>query len=257
MDLGLRGKKALVTGGSRGIGKEVALILAAEGADLALCARNEGPLKAFADELVAEHGVNVFPRALDVADGDALKTWIEDVGRELGGLDIYINNASASVPQLPPEDAWKASFDADIMAFVRGLAASTQLLAESDAASVVSIGTTASLEAFAAGPNSFVAAKAAVIQHTLNQAAALAPQGIRLNVVSPGPVWVEEGVWNTIKDHMTAFYESTVAQVPLGSRLTNADEVARAVVFLASPAASHITGTNLVVDGGFTKRFAW
>jgi NAD(P)-dependent dehydrogenase (short-subunit alcohol dehydrogenase family) len=160
MDLGLRGRKALVTGASRGIGKEIATILAQEGADLAICARNEGPLKALADELAGAHGVNVFPRALDVADGDALRGWIADAGRELGGLDIYVNNASASVPQLPPEEAWKASFDADIMAFVRGLEATTPLLAESDAASVVTIGTTAAIEAFQAGPNSFVAAKA-------------------------------------------------------------------------------------------------
>jgi NAD(P)-dependent dehydrogenase (short-subunit alcohol dehydrogenase family) len=120
----------------------------------------------------------------------------------------------------------------------------------------VTIGTTASVEAFAAGPNSFVAAKAAVIQHTLNQAAALAPQGVRLNVVSPGPVYIEGGVWNMIKDNMTPFYDATIAASPMG-RLATPEEVASAVVYLASPAASFITGTHIVVDGGFTKRFAW
>ena len=256
MDLGLRGRKALVTGASRGIGKEIARVLAEEGADLAICARNEGPLKALAGELANAHGVNVYPRAVDVADGDALKTWIADAGRELGGLDIYVNNASASVPQMAPEDAWKASFEADIMAFVRGLEATLPLLTDSDAASVVTIGTTAAIESFAAGPNSFVAAKAAVIQHTLNQSKALASQGVRLNVVSPGPVFIEGGVWNMIKDHMTPFYDATIEASPMG-RLAAPDEVARAVVFLASPAASYITGTHIVVDGGFTKRFAW
>ena len=256
MDLGLRGRKALITGASRGIGKEIARVLAEEGADLAICARSEGPLKALADELASAHGVNVFPRALDVADGDALKSWIADAGRELGGLDIYVNNASASVPQLAPEEAWKLNFEADIMAFVRGLEASLPLLGASDAASIISIGTTASIETFAAGPNSFAASKAAVIQHTLNQAKALASQGIRANVVSPGPVFIEGGVWDTIKTHMTAFYDATVEASPMG-RLAGPDEVARVVAFLASPAASYITGNHVVVDGAFTKRFAW
>jgi 3-oxoacyl-[acyl-carrier protein] reductase len=249
MDLGLKGKKAIITGGSHGIGRRIANVLADEGADLAICGRNAESLEEARKDLEGR-GVRVLAQSVDVASGDALKEWIGAAATELGGLDILVSNPSGG--NGVDEKSWRANFEVDLMGAVRSVDAALPHLAKSDSGSVIFIGTTAAVETFM-GPTSYNAIKAALITHSNGLSQALGPQGIRVNTVSPGPIFIEGGAWDTIKQHMKPMYESTLAACPNG-RLGTGEEVANAVVFLASPAASLISGVNLIADGGFTKR---
>ncbi len=252
MDLGLNGRKALVTAASRGIGLAIAQSLADQGCDVAICARGEGGLESARKDLEAR-GVVVFTKAVNVADADAFKQFIGEAGEALAGLDIFISNASGGAG--PGEKAWQAGFDVDVMGAVRGVEASMPFLSQSDAASVIFISSTAALE-YLGIPQAYNAMKAALIAHASDLSQALAPKGVRVNVVSPGPIYFEGGNWEMIKQAMPAIYEAALGQCAIG-RMGTPEEVARAVVFLASPAASLITGANLVTDGGFTKRVAY
>jgi NAD(P)-dependent dehydrogenase (short-subunit alcohol dehydrogenase family) len=249
MDLGLDGKKVLVTASTRGIGLSIAQTYADEGCDVAICARGEGGIETATKDLEAR-GAKVFARAVDVADGEAFKQFVTDAAADLGGLDIYVSNASGGSG--PGEKAWQASFDVDVMGAVRGVDAALPSLSESDAGSVIFISSTAALE-YLGVPQAYNAMKAALIAHAGDLSQALAPQGVRVNVISPGPIFFEGGNWEMIKQAMPQIYEGALAQCAIG-RMGTPEEVARATVFLSSPAASLITGTNLVCDGGFTKR---
>ena len=252
MDLGLQGRKAVVTAGSRGIGLSIAQHLADEGVDVAICARSEGGLESARKDLEAR-GVTVFTKAADVGDGDAIRGFVAEAGEALGGLDIVVCNASGGAGM--GDAAWQASVDVDLLGSARTTEAAVPLLAQSDAAAVVFISSTAALE-YLGVPQPYNALKAAMIAHASDLSQALAPQGIRVNVVSPGPIFFEGGNWEMIKNAMPKMYERALAQCAIG-RMGTPEEVARAVVFLASPAASLITGANLVTDGGFTKRVAY
>lgn len=252
MDLGLDGRKAIVTAATRGIGLAIAQLLADEGADVALCARNEDGLAAAKADL-EERGATVFTRALDVGDGTALRAFVADAGEALGGLDILVCNASGG-PGMG-EAAWQANFEVDLLGAVRCVEAALPLLSQSDGGSVVFISSTAALE-YIGIPQPYNAMKAALIAHAGDLSQALAPQGIRVNVVSPGPIYFEGGNWQMIERAMPQIYERALAQSAIG-RMGTPEEVARTVVFLASPAASLVTGANLVCDGGFTKRISY
>ncbi len=249
MDLGLKGRKAIVTGGSRGIGRAIADTLAAEGCDLAICSRGAEGVEQARKALEAK-GVRVFARAVDVGDKQALESFVADAIEELGGLDILVSNPSGG--NGTDEEAWKANFEVDLMGAVRSVGAAVPALAKSDAASITFISSTAAVETFI-GPTSYNAIKAALITHSNGLSQALAPQGIRVNTVSPGPILFEGGAWDMIKQHNSAMYEGTLKQIPAG-RMGTAEEVASAVAFLASPHSAFTTGVNLVIDGGFTKR---
>lgn len=252
MDLGLNGRKAVVTAATRGIGLAIAQTLADEGADVAICARSEGGLETARKDLEAR-GAKVFTRSVDVSDGEALKSFVADAAGDLGGLDIFVSNASGGSGM--GDDAWQANFDVDVMSAARGVEAALPHMADSDAASVVFIGSTAALE-YLGVPQPYNAMKAALIAHGSDLAQALAKRGVRVNTVSPGPIYFEGGNWQMIEQAMPKMYEGALAQCAIG-RMGTPEEVGRAVAFLASPAASLITGANLVVDGGFTKRVAY
>jgi len=248
MDLQLTGRKALITGASRGIGRAIAIELAREGCDLALCARGAEPLEALAKEL----GGTVYTQAVDVSDEQAVAGFVDAAAEQLSGLDIVVSNVSAGGLKGP--DQWRLSFEADLMAFVRMVEAAVPHLERSDAAAIVAIGTTSAFDTLPpTSANSYAALKAAVLEHASGLGHALARKGIRVNTVSPGPVDFPGGAWDKLREGRPEFYEGIRARIPLG-RLGRAEEIARAVTFLASPAASFCTAVNLVVDGGFVSR---
>jgi len=250
MDLGLSGKKALITGSTRGIGRAIADLLADEGADLAICSRHQEEVDVAIQELGAK-GVKVVGAAVDVTDKDSYQAWIASAGEALGGIDIFVPNVSAGGGNFT-EEGWHNNFNTDLLGTTRGVEAAMPFLEKSDAAAIVVISSTAGVETFM-GPQPYNAIKGALVIHAKQLSQALAPAGIRVNCVSPGPIFIEGGAWDFIKNNMTEIYDSTLAQIPRGS-FGSAQEIANAVAFLASPAASLITGVNLVADGGFTKR---
>ena len=250
MDLGLRGLKAILAGASKGIGRATAEALAAEGCDVALCARGTETIDAAVASLKSK-GVQAFGESVDMADGDAYRAWIAKAAGQLGGCDIFISFASAGGGPAS-EETWKKTFELDLMATYRGMEAALPFIEKSQHGSIVAISSTAALEEFF-GPQAYNAVKAAVINYASALSQKLAPQGIRVNTVSPGPVFIEGGSWDMIKTHMTALHDATVKQVPMG-RLGTGEEVAKAIAFVASPACPFLTGANLVIDGGVTKR---
>ncbi len=250
MDLGLSGKKAVITGSTRGIGRAIANLLASEGVDLAICSRNQEEVDSAVTELSAKGG-KVTGAVVDVADKESYQAWIASAAEELGGIDIFIPNVSAGGGDMS-EAGWEANFNVDLLGTTRGVEAAMPYLEKSDAASIVVISSTAGVETFM-GPQPYNAIKGALVIHAKQLSQALAPSGIRVNCVSPGPIYIEGGAWEFIKENMTELYDATLADIPSG-RFGSAEEIANTVAFIASPAASLITGVNLVADGGFTKR---
>ena len=195
-------------------------------------------------------GSKVVAEAVDVADGDALKRFVTSAVEALGGLDILVSNPTGG--NGTGEKAWRANFEVDLLGAIRCVETATPALSESENGSVLFVSSTAAVETFM-GPTSYNAIKAALIVHSNGLSQALAPQGIRVNTISPGPIMIEGGSWDRVRQGVPEMYENTLKQIPTG-RMGTADEVARAAAFLASPAAGFITGVNLVIDGGFTKR---
>ena len=248
MDLGLSGRKALVTGATKGIGRAIAECLAAEGAHVAICARDAGEVEAAVSSL-SRTGVTAFGQACDVSDASDLAAWVQASAEALGGVDIAIANVSALA--IAGEGAWQAGFSTDMMGAVRLVDAAMPHLEASDAASIVIISSVSGREIdFAAGP--YGAFKAALIHYAQGLAYQLAAKGIRANTVSPGNTYFPGGVWQKIERDDPALFETAMALNPTG-RMGKPEEVARAAAFLASPAASFVTGTNLVVDGALTR----
>jgi len=249
VDLGLNGLRAVVSGGTGGIGREIGRQLLAEGASVAFCARDRQAIERTEQEFTAEGGT-AFGTVVDVADADALEAWISSSADALGGIDIVVHNASALSGS--GRESWKRSYEVDLLGMVVSVEAALPLLEQSEHASVVAIASTAAVEMFRE-PNSYGAIKAAIVNYASALSQSLGPKGIRCNVVSPGPNLFEGGSWAKVRDKSPTYFEETKAQVALG-RLGTPEDVARAVAYLASPAACYVTGVNLVVDGGFTKR---
>jgi len=250
VDLSLAGKRAIVTGGSRGIGRRIVEILAGEGCSVAFCARGADGVAAATRELRSQ-GAEVSGTAVDVADGDAYRAWLAGVVAELGGLDILVCNTTGYVR--PGEEGWHGVFQIDVLGVVRAVEVVGPALEASGAGSIVILSSTAAVDVFLPGSEAYGAMKAATIHLASSLAQAHGPRGIRCNTVAPGPIEFEGNVWRTHHEEHHPLYETLSAASPFG-RMGRPEEVARAVVFLASPAASWITGANLIVDGGLTKR---
>ena len=249
MDLGLRGKKAMVTGGTRGIGRATAERLATEGADVAICARNADEVAATVSAL-QDMGVQATGTNVDVGDELALKSWIGQAASELGGLDVVVANVSA----LAGDDtaaAWHDAFDIDMMGTIHTIDGALPHLEKSETGAIVAISSVSALQYFG-GVRAYNSMKAALINHMSNLAHALAPKGIRVNTVSPGTIYFEGGIWNKRELELPELFEGALAMNPMG-RMGTPNEVADATVFLCSPLASFIAGTNLLVDGALSQ----
>lgn len=257
MDLKIQAKKALVTGGSRGIGLRIARLLADEGADVAICARGqEGVDKAVAE--LADKGVKAIGDAVDIMDSDALTGWIDSSAERLGGLDIYISNVSAG-PSVGGFEGWQHCIDADIWGAVRGCEAALPHLRKSEQPAIVMITTISGVMSKPLGAPGILAygsCKAAVIAYGAQLSKVVAPEGIRVNMVAPGPIYFEGGPWDNIKQHAPQVYEDALRDCVIG-RLGTPEEVAAAAVFLASPVSGFTTGQNLHVDGGYMNHIAF
>ena len=249
MDLGLGGLKAVVTGGTKGIGRAIAQTLAAEGTHVAFCARNADEV-AQTEKDFGRPGVQVLGRVVDVADGAGLAAFVAEAAAAFGGLDIVVANVSALA--IPNDEAnWQKTFEVDMMGTVRLVNAAMPFLEQSRHASIVTISSVSGREIdFASGP--YGAFKAAIIHYTQGLAYHLAGRKIRANTVSPGNTYFKGGVWEQIEHGNPELYKMALGLNPTG-RMGTPQEMANAAVFLASPAASFITGTNLVVDGALTK----
>ena len=249
MDLGLTGKRVLITGSTKGIGRAMAETFLDEGASVAICARTQADVEAAVKELSAKG--TVVGAAVDAGDADAVRAWIASSAEQLGGIDAYIHNTSAKGAR--KLEGWKTNFDTDLMSLIHAADAAAPMLAADGGGALISIGTTAVAEHFGPGSGSYSAFKAAVTNWTLGQAQVLGAKGVRCNVVSPGPIFIEGGDWDRIKGAMPPFFEATQKGHP-GGELGSAQDVADMVAFLASPRGKHINGVNVTVDGGFLKR---
>lgn len=250
MNLDLAGKKVILTGGSRGIGRAALELFAAEGADIGFFSRNPEQVEETAAWL-RDKGAKVVAQALDMTDAQAYKNWLCATAEALGGVDIFVHNASAA-GGFGSEEHWYNCFELDLMGAVRGCETLEAHLEKSSAPAVVFLGSTAASETFLA-PQAFNALKASLITYAKQLGQHWASKGIRVNCVSPGPTYFAGGNWSLVETHMKPLFDSIHAQQPFG-RFGTPEEIAKAIVFLASPASSYTTGTNLVVDGGFTKR---
>lgn len=250
MDLGLAGKKAIIVGGARGIGFAIAEVLAREGCDLAISARSGDAVKDAVASL-KRYDTKVVGGPVDVKKPDAYRKWIEKAVDQLGGCDILIPITSAG-GGLGSEKYWEKAFEVDVMGPVRAVEVVLPHMTKQQSGSIVLIATTSAGEAMG-GPQPYNAMKASLVTWGKQLALAHGKDGIRVNVVSPGPIEFEGGNWEMIKDTMTKFYDATLRQQPMG-RFGQPDEIARCVAFIASPAASWVNGSHLIVDGGFTNR---
>jgi 3-oxoacyl-[acyl-carrier protein] reductase len=249
MDLGLKGKNVLVTGGSKGIGLAVAELFAAEGANVAVCARN-GDEVAKVVKTLAGKGVQAWGKGIDVADPTALKGWVEGAAAEFGGIDCVVCNVSALAVG-DTQESWEKSFRTDMMHTVNSVAAAMPYLEKSKSASITIISSVSGFEVdFAAG--SYGAVKGALIHYAKGLSNQLVGKGIRVNAVSPGNTYFEGGIWHNIEKGNPDLFKTAMSLNPTG-RMGTAEEVAFGVVCLASPRASRISGTNLIIDGALTK----
>lgn len=252
MDLELTGRKVLVSAGHKGIGFIVARKLLEEGASVAICCRRQDEL----DSAVAELGElgTIVGHICDFSDPDAVTAWVGLAAEALGGIDICIGNASASGQHGEGVEPWRTSFEVDILGNAMFYEAAKPFLLESDIASILQLGTITAIEHHDVPISpSYGASKAAAINLIAQLAQRWGGEGIRANTVSPGPILIEGGRWDDIRDRRPELYERDRLMHP-AERMGTGEEISDVIIFVASPRASWMNGSNVVVDGGYTKR---
>lgn len=257
MDLELKGRKAIVTGATKGIGLKIAQLLAGEGVDVAICSRTAADVKTTVEGLSAL-GVKAIGDAVDVQDRVAYTGWIDSAAQRLGGLDIFVSNATAS-PSHAGEEGWELAFEIDVMGAVRGCETALPYLRKSSQAAIVLIGSISGIMSKvlpAPGAYAYGACKAALIAYGAQLSKSVAPEGIRVNTVSPGPIYFQGGPWERVRNRAPALYEESLKACVIG-RLGRPEDIAASVVFLASPKSGFTVGQNLHVDGGYMQHVAF
>ncbi len=249
MDLGLSGKTAMITGASRGLGRAMAMALAAEGVRLSLCARGADALNSTAAELKAA-GHHVIAEAADVGNHAAMERWTANTVKAYGGIDILVNNAGgAKVGTLQQVDdaGWLAAFELNFFSAVRLSRLCAVEMEKRGGGSIINISSVYGREA--GGPLSYNSSKAAMISFTKGHARELAKKSVRVNSIAPGSIIYPGGTWEGLFKQNPEFEKDFVAHEFPAGRLGRPEEVAYAVVMLASPRASWITGATIPVDG--------
>lgn len=245
MEISFKGKKVVVGGGSRGIGRSIALAFAGSGADVAICARGPDGLKVAEAEL-RQHGTKIFTMACDLGDEPQVTGYVNEAAKALGGIDVLVNNASG-IGMKDDESGWAASVNVDLFATARATRTAIPFLEQSQG-SIVNI---SSISGLMAVPRTlpYAAIKAALINYTMGQGLALAPKRIRVNAIAPGSIEFPGGVWDQRKTSDPELYQQRLKSIPWG-RLGLPEEIAKVALFLASDLASWVTGQTIVVDGG-------
>ena len=246
MKIDIAGKRAIVAGGSRGIGRAIALAFAEAGAGVSICARGAEALEATRDE-IARHGGVAHAAVCDLSDAAAIPGYIAEAADTFGGIDILVNNASGFGTS-DDEAGWAASISVDLLATVRASRAALPYLEQSEAGSILNISSISGFKASVRTPP-YGAVKAAILEYTLTQAAALARKNIRVNCIAPGSIEFPGGTWARAKANNQNLYAGILRSIPLG-RLGRPEEIAQVALFLSSPLASWVTGQNIAVDGG-------
>jgi 3-oxoacyl-[acyl-carrier protein] reductase len=246
MAFSFTGKRVVVAGGSRGIGRAIALGFAAAGADVSICARGADALERTRGE-IAHHGRKAHAASCDLADAAAVKGYVDAAAAALGGIDVLVNNASG-FGMADDEAGWAAGLAVDVMAMVRASHAALPALEKAGHGSIIHISSISGLRPSSRTP-SYAAVKATMIHYTQSQAAMLARKGIRVNCIAPGSIEFPGGTWEKRRLAGDELYGRILKSIPFG-RLGEPEEVADVALFLASPFARWVTGQTIAVDGG-------
>ncbi|MDP5131308.1 MAG: SDR family oxidoreductase [Paraglaciecola sp.] len=251
MNLDLINKRAIITGGSRGIGHAITQTLINEGAAIATCARGKEALNLAISDW-RQQGATAYGANVDVSDPIAFEKWFESSVEQLGGLDLFVSNVT-SMNEFQGLKRWQQAFEADLLQHIRATELALPHLKRGKDASIVYIASIASImTANMPTETEYGVMKAALISYATQLASRLGKDNIRVNLVSPGPIYHEGGFWQGVEKEKPELFKRAKA-ISVFNRLGTSQEVANAVVFLASPAASNITGVNLRIDGGAIK----
>ena len=249
MDLGLKGKVAMVTGASRGLGRAMARALGDEGVKVSICARGEDQLESAAKELRAA-GIEVLARATDITKSAEAEGWVTETTERFGGIDVLVNNAGAARPGALSElsdQVWREAFELNFFAAVQLTRMAAAKMQTRGGGVIINISSIYGRES--GGPLTYNSSKAAMISFTKMLARELAPSGVRINSIAPGSIFYQGGSWERRFKENPAFERDFISHETPAGRLGRPEEVAYAVVMMASPLASWINGACLPVDG--------